>query len=48
MSAMLNFVGLATLLVMSAALLGNAGIPVGSLVHMAESYLGGMIPAQVP
>lgn len=43
---MLNLVGLATLLVMSMTLLGNAGIPVSLYIHYAESYLASILPAQ--
>lgn len=48
MSATLNLVGLATLLVMSATLLANAGIPVDSMAHAAFSYFTGVLPVHLP
>ena len=48
MSATLNFIGLMTLLAMSAALLNGAGIPVASYAHAALSTLSGWLPFQLP
>ncbi|MDE1820381.1 MAG: hypothetical protein KGJ23_06860 [Euryarchaeota archaeon] len=48
MSAMLNLVGLLTLLSMSAVLLNGAGIPVGAIAHATAGYLQGLLPWNLP
>lgn len=48
MSAMLNLVGLATLMVMSAALLNGAGIPVTSYLHAAIDLVKTQLPFHLP
>lgn len=48
MSAMLNFIGLLTLMSMSAVLLSGAGVPVGAIAHAAIGYLQGFLPVQLP
>lgn len=48
MSAMLNAVGLMTLMAMSAVLLNGAGFPLTSLIHSAAGYLQGYLPFQLP
>lgn len=48
MSAMLNFIGLLTLMSMSAVLLSGAGVPVGAIAHAAIGYLQGFLPVPLP
>ncbi len=48
MSAMLNAVGLMTLMAMSAVLLNGAGFPLTPLIHACAGYILGYLPFQLP
>lgn len=48
MSATLNLIGLVTLLVMSAALLNNAGIPISSYAQSVIGYVTSSLPVHLP